>query len=174
MRNPEKYTYRIRWSEEDQEHVATCDEFPSLSWLASSPVHALEEAIKLVGRVLLDMRRGGEVAPVPHTTQCTPSPSPPDDTSSRPNDSTILRTYVVEKLAQLRRTPLAFAVTQEAFAAQALILLDLVGVDSRRLLAKHFGEPGLCSVDLGKLVALVEPAWAYALIDEAYALLEKP
>ena len=29
----EKYTYRVIWSEEDQEFVGLCAEFPSLSWL---------------------------------------------------------------------------------------------------------------------------------------------
>ena len=28
------YTYRVAWSVEDGEHVATVAEFPSLSWLA--------------------------------------------------------------------------------------------------------------------------------------------
>ena len=28
------YTYRVAWSAEDGEHVATVAEFPSLSWLA--------------------------------------------------------------------------------------------------------------------------------------------
>ena len=29
----EKYTYRVIWSEEDQEFVGLCAEFPILSWL---------------------------------------------------------------------------------------------------------------------------------------------
>lgn len=28
--------YRVTWSEEDQEYVGLCAEFPSLSWLAES------------------------------------------------------------------------------------------------------------------------------------------
>jgi hypothetical protein len=35
------YTYRVAWSVEDGEHVATVAEFPSLSWLAPTPVEAL-------------------------------------------------------------------------------------------------------------------------------------
>jgi hypothetical protein len=35
------YTYRVAWSAEDGEHVATVAEFPSLSWLAPTPVEAL-------------------------------------------------------------------------------------------------------------------------------------
>ena len=40
----DKYTYRVTWSEEDQEYVGLCLEFPSLSWLAESQ----EEALKLI------------------------------------------------------------------------------------------------------------------------------
>ncbi len=46
----EKYTYRVMWSEEDQEFVGLCAEFPSLSWLASTP----EKALKGIGRVVKD------------------------------------------------------------------------------------------------------------------------
>ncbi len=35
------YTCRVTWSVEDQEFVATCLEFPSLSWLAATQVDAL-------------------------------------------------------------------------------------------------------------------------------------
>ena len=36
------YTYRVTWSAEDGEFLATCAEFPSLSWLASSQIGALQ------------------------------------------------------------------------------------------------------------------------------------
>ncbi len=29
----DRYTYRVTWSEEDQEYVGLCAEFPGLSWL---------------------------------------------------------------------------------------------------------------------------------------------
>ena len=35
------YAYRVVWSVEDQEFVATCAEFPSLSWLAPDRLEAL-------------------------------------------------------------------------------------------------------------------------------------
>ena len=35
------YTYRVAWSVEDGEHVATVAEFPSLSWLAHTESEAL-------------------------------------------------------------------------------------------------------------------------------------
>ena len=37
----DRYTYRVTWSEEDQEHVGLCAEFPSLSWLEKNPEKAL-------------------------------------------------------------------------------------------------------------------------------------
>ena len=44
----EKYTYRVIWSEEDQEFVGLCAEFPSLSWLEEehdAALHANKEPI---------------------------------------------------------------------------------------------------------------------------------
>ena len=57
------YTYRVTWSEEDQEHVGQCAEFPSLSWLASSPEAALRGIRTVVARAVKDMRASGETVP---------------------------------------------------------------------------------------------------------------
>lgn len=59
------YTYRVRWSPDDQEHVATVDEFPSLSWLDADPRAALEGIQHLVTEVLADMSKGMEEPPIP-------------------------------------------------------------------------------------------------------------
>ncbi|MBA3461260.1 MAG: toxin-antitoxin system HicB family antitoxin [Deltaproteobacteria bacterium] len=67
--NPEKYTYRVRWSEEDQEHVGLVAEFPSLSWLAKSQGEALDGITKLVGEVLEDMVASKETPPAPLSLQ---------------------------------------------------------------------------------------------------------
>lgn len=40
--------YTVEWSEEDQEFVATCDWFPSLSWLDRDCVRALEGLTNLL------------------------------------------------------------------------------------------------------------------------------
>ena len=61
----DRYTYRVTWSAEDQEHVGLCAEFPSLSWLAASPEQALAGVRKLVRDVLADMAATGEQAPAP-------------------------------------------------------------------------------------------------------------
>lgn len=59
------YTYRITWSEEDNEHVALCAEFPSLSWLAPTPQEALAGVQKLVRDVVADMKGDRETPPEP-------------------------------------------------------------------------------------------------------------
>lgn len=59
------YTYRVTWSVEDQEFVATCLEFPSLSWLADSQVAALEGLEALLADTVEDMRAEGEDIPEP-------------------------------------------------------------------------------------------------------------
>lgn len=63
--SPEKYTYRVMWSEEDQEHVGLCAEFPSLSWLAETQGKALSGITKLVAGILKDMAKGREPIPEP-------------------------------------------------------------------------------------------------------------
>lgn len=65
MHNAEKYTYRVIWSEEDQEHVGLCAEFPSLSWLAPAPGEALNGITKLVSDVIKEMARSKEPIPEP-------------------------------------------------------------------------------------------------------------
>lgn len=63
--NADHYTYRVTWSPEDGEHVGLCAEFPSLSWLASSPDAALKGVRRLVAQAVEDMRAEGEEIPVP-------------------------------------------------------------------------------------------------------------
>jgi predicted HicB family RNase H-like nuclease len=59
------YTYRVTWSDEDNEYVGLCAEFPSLSWLARTPESALKGIRKVVAGVVGDMQKGGESAPEP-------------------------------------------------------------------------------------------------------------
>ena len=60
-----RYTYRITWSEDDNEYVGLCAEFPSLSWLARTPEAALKGIIKVVEGVVKDMQDNGETIPEP-------------------------------------------------------------------------------------------------------------
>lgn len=66
-KNPkaDQFTYRVTWSPEDSEHVGLCAEFPSLSWLASTPEGALEGVRRAVRQTAREMEASGEVVPAP-------------------------------------------------------------------------------------------------------------
>jgi len=59
------YTYRVTWSQDDNEHVGLCAEFPSLSWLDKTPENALKGIRQLVSEVIVDMKNSGEEIPEP-------------------------------------------------------------------------------------------------------------
>ena len=61
----DRYSYRVTWSEEDQEHVGLCAEFPGLSWLAASPEKALSGIRKLVRGCVADLKANNETVPQP-------------------------------------------------------------------------------------------------------------
>ncbi|MBN1361652.1 MAG: toxin-antitoxin system HicB family antitoxin [Sedimentisphaerales bacterium] len=61
----DRYTYRVTWSQEDNQCVGLCAEFPSLSWLAATPEKALRGIRKVVADVIEDMRTSGESVPEP-------------------------------------------------------------------------------------------------------------
>jgi len=61
----DKFTYRVTWSEDDNEYAGLCAEFPSLSWLANTPEQALKGIRKVVNDVVRDMHRRGEIVPEP-------------------------------------------------------------------------------------------------------------
>ena len=65
----DQYTYRITWSEEDQEYVGLCLEFPLLSWLAPQPEDAFAGIRRAVADALQDMASAGEAAPQPLATR---------------------------------------------------------------------------------------------------------
>ena len=61
----DRYTYRVTWSEDDNEYVGLCAEFNSLSWLAKTPESALKGIRKVVSDVVKDMQDSGETVPEP-------------------------------------------------------------------------------------------------------------
>lgn len=61
--NAEHYTYRVRWSAEDEAHIGTVAELPSLSWVDDKQIDAFEGIRSLVADVLDDMLANGEVVP---------------------------------------------------------------------------------------------------------------
>ncbi|MBU1666357.1 MAG: hypothetical protein KKG92_13295 [Gammaproteobacteria bacterium] len=60
--NPDHYTYRVIWSEEDGEYVGLCAEYPSLSYLAPAGGEVLEGISALVRDVAADLAASGESA----------------------------------------------------------------------------------------------------------------
>jgi len=65
----DRYTYRVTWSEEDNEYVGLCAEFPSLSWLEATPEAALSGIRSLVKKVVADLKRNKESVPEPISTR---------------------------------------------------------------------------------------------------------
>ena len=61
----DRYTYRVTWSEENQEHVGLCAEFASLSWLEETPEGALAGIRNLVHQCVSDLKSQNESVPVP-------------------------------------------------------------------------------------------------------------
>ncbi|MCX5887190.1 MAG: toxin-antitoxin system HicB family antitoxin [Proteobacteria bacterium] len=61
----DRYTYRVTWSEDDNEYAGLCAEFSSLSWLDRTPEAALKGIRKLVNDVVKDMHNEGEAVPEP-------------------------------------------------------------------------------------------------------------
>jgi predicted HicB family RNase H-like nuclease len=61
----DRYTYRVVWSAEDGEYVGLCAEFPSLSWLASTPEAALKGIRHTVAKVVEDLKANKEPIPEP-------------------------------------------------------------------------------------------------------------
>ena len=50
----DRYTYRVTWSEEDQEYVGLCAELPGLSWLDKSQ----EQALKGIRQLVSELHQG--------------------------------------------------------------------------------------------------------------------
>ena len=61
----DRYTYRVTWSEEDQEYAGLCAEFPSLSWMDKSQDAAFKGIRKLVAETIIDMKSHQEPIPEP-------------------------------------------------------------------------------------------------------------
>jgi predicted HicB family RNase H-like nuclease len=57
------YTYRVRWSAEDESYVGTVAELPSLSWIADDRAEAFTGIQRLAVEVVEDMIASGEQPP---------------------------------------------------------------------------------------------------------------
>ena len=69
MGSTARYMFTVTWSPEDEEFVATCTEFPSLSWLDGTPALALSGLRNLVSEVVADLHASGEAVPEPLSTR---------------------------------------------------------------------------------------------------------
>ncbi len=65
----DKYTYRVFWSEEDEEFIGLCAEFPGLSWLAPTSEKALKGIRSVVKDCVVDMKKNKEAIPLPLATR---------------------------------------------------------------------------------------------------------
>lgn len=63
MNNAEHYSYRVRWSAEDDSYVGTVAEMPSLSWIAADRINAFAWIHDLAADVVSDMAAAGEQPP---------------------------------------------------------------------------------------------------------------
>jgi len=59
----DSYKFRVTFSQEDNEYVGLCSEFPSLSWLAPTADDALFGIETLVRDVVVDMTARGGLLP---------------------------------------------------------------------------------------------------------------
>jgi len=60
MDKPIQFTIHVKFSEEDSEYVATCDEYPSLSWLDESPAKAFYKLNGLITEAIVDKEYGNQ------------------------------------------------------------------------------------------------------------------
>ena len=59
-----QYTYRVKWSAEDNGYVGLCAEFPSLSWYDADQSKAFSGIEELVADVVADMISTNEKVPI--------------------------------------------------------------------------------------------------------------
>ncbi|MCL1797818.1 MAG: type II toxin-antitoxin system HicB family antitoxin [Eggerthellaceae bacterium] len=65
MYKAEDYTYRVFWSEEDQEYVGVVAEFPLLSCLEADQFEAFKGIVEVVRFALEIMKEDGQQVPEP-------------------------------------------------------------------------------------------------------------
>ena len=65
MLKNDRYSYRVIWSDKDEEYLGLCAEFPSLSWLAGTPEAALKGIRRVVAEGIKIMEADGDSIPEP-------------------------------------------------------------------------------------------------------------
>ena len=69
MIEQDRYTYRVTWSEEDEEYLGLCAEFPSVSWLADTPEETLHGIRQVIADIVMDLKANNEIIPKPISTK---------------------------------------------------------------------------------------------------------
>ena len=69
----ERYSYRVQWSEDDQEHIGKCDEMPTLTWSDQDMLNTLHGIRNLVTEALADRQRQGGELPKPNERGAEPA-----------------------------------------------------------------------------------------------------
>ena len=159
------YTYRITWSPEDGEHLGLSAEFPSSSWLASTPSAALSGIQALVSSVLADMQSNGEPPPEPRGRH--------GRTYTRRMAGGFKTDVLDRALARKRRESEALRL---AVQARALRLLDESPVDlDKAILFGSVVRPGRFDPrsDVDIAVPDLEPRDFFALMGHLEAGLER-
>jgi predicted HicB family RNase H-like nuclease len=59
------YTFIVTWSFKDNEYIGLCAEFPSVSWLSSTPEKAMSGIRKTINCMVEDMISNKENIPTP-------------------------------------------------------------------------------------------------------------
>lgn len=72
MYKPEKYTYCVFWSDEDDCFIGTVAEFPLLSHIDDTQEAALKGIVGVIDFVLKDMANNGEDYPKPFKWDSNP------------------------------------------------------------------------------------------------------
>lgn len=91
-----RYSYQVTWSVEDGEFVATCTEFPSLSWLADSQATALQglvdvvaDTVDLVSRASLSPNHSQSAATRASSTRASEKAFTADSRSRQPTSTSV-------------------------------------------------------------------------------------
>ena len=61
----DRYSYRVIWSDKDDENLGLCAGFPSLSWLAGTPEAALKGIRRVIAEGIKIMEADGDSIPEP-------------------------------------------------------------------------------------------------------------
>ncbi len=137
MRSQRRHTYWIIWSDEDQEYVGLCTQFPSLSHLAPTVQQAADGIVTLVDCVVREMAQDTPAGP---DSVAVPAGSPGMTNPLTQHDIAALITASVE--ASLR-----MALAQGLPADQAGAVAKAIGGNAAMVVYLEIQERGVVKED---------------------------